>query len=321
MDKDVSIIVVGGLNTDIVALGVSKIIGPGEHTLAKKIRIGPGGKSRNIAQMIAALTDRGVAMVGKTIRDKYGFWKIPVDALRESAVNTDFVKILPENPAKFPAIALIPVDELGNNQIYVAPGITDEFDEADVDEAMPLFESAKNNSGILVLTLELPLKTAIYSVKKARGYGLKVLLDPGGIVEGVDYSELLTLPIFLIKPNQFEAKLLTGVTVKDFKSAKEAAAELLKMGIQNVLVTFGKEGGYLFNNKLAEHIPVPNAVLGKNRDETGCGDQTMAALAASLEHGNSVHDAAKIAVLAGTLQFSKEGIEPVTQEELDKYAK
>ena len=72
------VIVPGGLNTDFIGLGVDKLLGPGELTLSGELRIGPGGKSRNIAQMTAGFLGRGtVAMIGKTTRDPFGFWNCP----------------------------------------------------------------------------------------------------------------------------------------------------------------------------------------------------------------------------------------------------
>ncbi len=49
--KNFSVIVPGGLNTDILDLGVDRLLSPGELTLGGKVNIGSGGKSRNMAQM------------------------------------------------------------------------------------------------------------------------------------------------------------------------------------------------------------------------------------------------------------------------------
>lgn len=324
MLDNLSIIVIGGLNTDIVALGAKKLLLAGEHTYAEKLHIGPGGKSRNIAQMIAALQDnKRVAMVGKTSKDPFGFWKFPVEALQKSGVNTEFIEILPfEETKQFPGIALIPVDKEGKNQIYVIPGITNDFLPKDIDNADELFKSVAKNRGVLVLTLELPFESALHSIKKANNYGIKVLFDPGGIDDEKNYSELLKQGIYLIKPNEHEAKILTGVEVKDFESAKKAANELLKHNIQNVFITFGSRGGFFFNKSIEKHIPVPNIkVDSANNDETGCGDQTMASLTVALSDGLELVEATEQAILAGTIQFYKPGIAPVTKAELNKYNK
>lgn|SRR3989344_3458732 len=209
----VKIIVPGGLHTDIVASGVQRIAGPGELATGKELRIAPGGKSRNIAAMVAALTGPGtVAMIGKTAKDPFGLWRIPVDALNAAGVDTKYV-VIEEFKGKFPAVALIAVDEAGDNQIYVLPGINSEFSAADIDAALPLFETAGKNSSLLVLSLELPLMTALRAMEYAEQYGFRIILDPGGVEAGVDYSALLKKKIFLLKPNEHEAELLTGIAV------------------------------------------------------------------------------------------------------------
>lgn len=311
-------IVIGSLNTDLVATGIKKFPKPGEHIYGKELLIGAGGKSRNIADMIAHLTpENSVAMVGRTVKDPYGLWKLPMDALEESTVNTDYVNVLDYKESnKLPGIALIPVDEQGNNQIIVLPGISDDFSIDDINSAVTLFESVGRNSGSLVLTLECPLVTAIYAVKLANKHGLKVLFDPGGIQFGNDVSELIQAGIFLIKPNEHEAKILSGIEVTNFGTAGQAAAKLHKMGIKNVLITHGVKGAYLFTATDQTHISIPIVEVGNEKDETGCGDQTMAALCTALQGGKTLKEASKIAIFAGTLQFHRSGIKPVSMEDL-----
>lgn len=320
MRSNLSVIVIGGLNTDIVALGVKRLLRSGEHTYAERLHIGPGGKSRNIAQMFAVLSEKkNVAMVGKTSKDPYGLWKLPVDSLEKAGVNTEYIKVVSfKEKGGFPGIALIPVDTKGRNQIYVIPGINNNFFPEDIDSADELFKTVASNQGMLILTLELPFPTALHAVKKANKLGIKVLFDPGGIDEEQNYQKLLKQRIFFLKPNEHEAQILTGVKIKDYKSAKIAAHKLLNEGVENVFITFGSQGGYLFNNAIEKHIPVPELKISSSvKDETGCGDQTMAAFAYAISKGRNILEAANIAILAGTLQFYKPGIEPITREELE----
>ncbi len=318
LSKNISIIIIGGLNTDMIAYRVNKILNPGELTTGEYIQFGPGGKSRNIANMIACLAGKNkVAMVGRSSRDPYNLWKLPMMALNKSGVKTDYVKILPFNKTKkFPGIALIPVDKNGNNQIYVLPGVNNNFCPKDIDDATPIFNTAQKNDGILAFALELPLKTAIYATKKANIHNLKVLIDPGGINENTDYSELLSSGIYLFKPNEHEIRILTGIKVSDFNTAKKAAARLLQKNIRNIMITAGEKGAYLFNKELQMQIPIPKIKHGKIKDETGCGDQTMATLCYSLASGKDIVQSARLAVLSGTIQFYKLGISPVKREEL-----
>ena len=311
-------IVIGSLNTDLVATGIEKFPKSGEHVYGRELLIGAGGKSRNIADMIAHLAPiNSVAMIGKTVKDPYGLWKVPMEALAKVGVNTDYVNVLEyDEVQKLPGIALIPVDKQGRNQIFVLPGISDDFNVADIDNAEPLFEAVGKNNGMLVLTLECPLETAIYAVEQARKYGLKVMFDPGGIRASTKLSELLLGGIYLIKPNEHEARILTGVEVTDFASARVAAEKLLNRDVEIVLITHGSKGAYLFTNIIQQHLTVPTVYVGGDKDETGCGDQTIAALCAFLQDGTSIEEAAKNAILAASLQFHRLGIQPVTRADL-----
>ncbi len=315
---NVKIIVIGGLNTDIIGHGVNELLGPGELTLSGELRIGPGGKSRNIAQMIAAYLGKGsAAMIGRTCRDPYNLWQAPLRALEDAGVNTDYVKVLNyRKEKKFPGVALIPVDKNGRNQVYVLPGVNADFSTADLDEAAGLFESVGKNKGVLALSLELPLATAVHAFKKAAANGIKIVLDPGGIDKDTDYGELLAEGVFLLKPNEHEAHILSGVEVNDMSSAAKAASKLSSLGIENMIITHGARGAYLFGNDTEKHIPIPRVTQSDTKDETGCGDQVTAVLAAELASGGELETAAATAVRAGTLQFYRSGIEPVSRKDL-----
>ncbi len=314
-------IVIGSLNTDLVATGVKHFPQPGEHVYGQELLIGPGGKSRNIAAMIAQLSPprkQSVAMIGRTVNDPYGLWKVPLDALKSAGVNTDYIVISDyEKVRKLPGVAFIPVNEQGQNQIFVLPGASDDFCVDDIDNATELFENVGKYGGILALTLECPLATAIHAVELANKFNLKVMFDPGGIEKDSDISELIKSGIFLIKPNEHEAKILTGVEITDFESAKSAAAKLHDQGIENVLITIGSSGAYLFTKDVAKHIPIPKIdVCGSEKDETGCGDQTMAALCAFVQQGKSLEESATLAIRAGSLQFYRTGVQPLNLSEL-----
>lgn len=321
--NQIKVIVVGGLNTDIIASGVKRFLNKGELIIGGNLVISAGGKSRNIAQMISFFLGKNkTAMIGRTSKDPFGFWKVPLDALEKAGVNTNFVKIIDfEKTKKYPGVALIPVNTKGENQIYVLPGINNDFCSEDIDDAEPIFEVAKKNSGILALSLELPIETAIHSIKKASFYGLKIILDPGGIDKEMDYEKLLNQNIVLIKPNEHEAEIITGIKVIDFKTAKKAARIIFKKGIPNVFITHGENGGYLFTKEIEKHIPVPFLTISGERDETGCGDQVTAILCAELAEGKDIYKASCDAILAGTLQFYKAGVNPVLPEELNRYEK
>jgi ribokinase len=220
------------------------------------------------------------------------------------------------NP-KYPGIALIPVDREGRNQIYVLPGVNADFSPADLDNADILFQN-QNRTKMLMMALEIPLETARYAIQKAHAEQIRVVLDPGGISKPID--EILDEKIFLLKPNEHEIEILTGLKVTDFSSARMAAEVLLKKGVQNIFITHGSRGGYLISPHITEHVEIPRLSLSGPKDETGCGDQVTAIVTASLAEGQDLLIATRRAILAGTLQFYRSGIQPIEREILDRYA-
>jgi len=315
--EKIKAIIVGSLNTDIIAAGVSKLLGPGELTFSGTARIGPGGKSRNIAQMLASYAGRGkVALIGKTVKDPFNLWTVPYRSLEKAGVLTDYVTVESyEKAKKLPGLALIPVDRKGRNQIYVLPGINNDFKPEDLDACSELFKAVQANAGFLGLTLELRMETAERALALAEKYGIRSILDPGGIEANVNYGRLRRRNIMCIKPNEHEAEMLTGVKITGLRSARTAATEFFRHGIRNVLITHGQKGAYLITGDTAEHIKLPE-ISGQIADSTGCGDQVTATLIAELMRKQNVATAARIAVLAGTLQATRVGIQPVKRSEV-----
>jgi len=317
--SNLSLVVAGEMNIDIIVSGLPNFPKSGGLVNGDKLEFGPGGKSRNIAEMAAFLLPRGsVAMVAKTAEDPYGLWKLPVEALQRKGIHTEYIKVLSARQARqLPGFALILVDKNGNNQIIGAPGITRYLHPEDIDAADELFGIVSANKGFVVFTGNTPLDTAEHLAMKAAALGISVLFDPGGADSIPKLKPLLSKGIFLIKPNEQEAEELTRVKVVDFETARIAAEQLRNFGAQNVLITHGANGAYLFAGSIQKHIPAPKLLNDGTKDETGCGDQVLAALCACMVEGKSLVEAAEIATLAGTAQFYRRGIRPLKREELD----
>lgn len=314
------VIIFGSLNTDIIAYGVEKFLGQGQQTIGGVLKIGPGGKSRNIASMVSVLLGRGkVVMVGKTVKDPFNLWKVPFEALKKSGVITDFIDVLEFNKVKkFPGVAIIPVDKKGRNQIYVLPGVNEDFSKKDIDRVEDIFAAVSLNEGVVCFTLEMPFETSCYIMKKSKKYKIKVVIDPGGIQKGKNYKKLLEGSYFL-KPNEFEAEILTGIKVKDFNSAKKAGEKILNYGVENVLITCGEKGGYFFSKGISRHIKIPQIkVKSREKDETGCGDQVTAGIIYGLVKKKDIMETVKEAIIAGSLQFYRKGIVPVRKKEMEE---
>ncbi len=249
--------------------------------------------------------------------DPFGLWRPPIEALEEVGVNTEYIFLEDyAESGRYPGIALIAVDAEGNRIASVSNTILENFSRADIDRAQDLFETAARNNGLLVLTLEVPVETATRAMRLATSLGIKVIVDPGGLRHNFDCNDILGQEIYLLKPNEHEAKQLSGIGVSGYESAKRAANILRERGVQNVLITHGAHGGYLFGPDTAQHISIPPYATIDQTDASGCGDQVIAALCAYLNDGLALSDAARLGIVAGTLQFHRVGVQPVTRDDI-----
>lgn len=313
-----SALVIGSFNTDIVGFGFPTLVKQGEIGYGTKLKVGPGGKSRYVGQMLAALLGQGkVAMVGRTTQDPFGLWRPPVDALIEAGVDCSGIRFVRfDKETGWPGITLIAMDEEGKKHTYVVEGVNSELSPDDLLQSDHLFRAVARNKGMLILSMEIPLGTAIFAIQKANEHNVKVMMDPGGARAGVDVASLVNGDIFLLKPNDDEAEKITGIKIRDNNSAIEAAKKLLSMGPQYVLLTRGKEGAVLASKDGQKLIECPKVGHSETGDATGCGEQSFAAMCASIDRGRDIETAANAAVLAGTLQYYREGVMPITEQDL-----
>jgi len=143
---------------------------------------------------------------------------------------------------------------------------------------------------------------------EARQAGIPVYLDPK--VQHADYYR----PITLIKPNQQEAELLTGMTIENEKQLEEAGRRLLeKFECPYALISRGEAGMSLFDRNRSHHFPT---VAREVFDVTGAGDTLIATLAIATAGGASIEEATILANHAAGLAVGKVGTATVRQSEL-----
>ena len=119
MTKRPRVTVLGSLNMDI-SVTVPRLPGPGATVLGSAARFTPGGKGANQA-VAAARLGADVRMVGCVGDDDFG--RRLLAALRDETVNAETVRTVPGVPT---GLAMIAVDQAGENLIVVAPGANHE---------------------------------------------------------------------------------------------------------------------------------------------------------------------------------------------------
>ena len=124
-----SVAVVGSINLDLVAT-VPSLPEPGETLTSTSLSYVPGGKGANQA-VAAARLGAEVRMVGAVGDDDFGGQAVA--GLREAGVDLSRAQVVRSTTG----IALIFVDEAGDNQIVVAPGANHALDPSHVDIGEP----------------------------------------------------------------------------------------------------------------------------------------------------------------------------------------
>jgi ribokinase len=284
------IIVIGSSNTDMV-IKSKKLPTPGETILGGTFLMNPGGKGAN--QAIAASRLGGiVTFVTKTGNDIFG--SEAKNLFDKENIETRYIINDEKNPS---GVALITVDENGENSIVVASGSNGTLSAHDISDEV--FDS--NQDDIYLMQLEIPLSTVEYVAEKAKGKGNRVILNPAPACQ---LHDDLLRNLFLITPNETEAEILTGIKVTDAASAEKASRSLMEKGVQNIIITMGASGAYVLSGVISKMISV---VPVKAIDTTAAGDVFNGALAVALSEGKEITAAVIFANKAAAISVTRMG--------------
>ncbi|NOZ21563.1 MAG: ribokinase [Planctomycetes bacterium] len=299
-----TILVVGSLNMDLV-VRAEHIPGPGQTLIGHDFQTVPGGKGANQAVAAARLGAK-TYMVGRVGGDSFG--SALVEALEESRVTTDYLEI---DEMEANGVALILVDDQGENSIVVAPGANGKVTPHDVRSA----EAAWAEASHVVLQLEIPLDAVECTLDTAREKGVTSVLDAGPAMKVP--MELLR-KADILSPNESETEALIGRRVTDLDSARDAAKCFLDNGIGTVVLKLGDEGCLVATASDMTHVPAHKV---KAVDTTAAGDAFTAALAVSLAEGKFLLDAAHYAAAVGAIAVTCFGAQPSlpTREVVERF--
>ena len=284
------IVVVGSSNMDLVVKS-PRIPAKGETILGGDFIMTPGGKGANQA-VAAAKLGAEVYFVAKLGDDIFG--RQSLSNFQKVAVQTEYVVQTNEAPS---GVALITVDDAGDNVIVVAPGANLKLSPEDVRKA----QSAIASSGAVAAQLEVPLETVEFAARLANDAGVPFILDPAPAQK---LSPEFLGMVDVLTPNETEAEILTGIEVTDEKSALVAAKDLLERGVKAVVLTMGAKGYLLATKEGAEFVP---SVKVDAVDATAAGDAFTGSLGVGLAKGKTLRDAALFANHVAALSVTKMG--------------
>ena len=284
------VVVIGSSNTDMV-VKAAHIPQPGETVLGGEFVMVPGGKGANQA-VAAARLGAEVTLVARLGDDLFA--EASLRNFREAGIRTEAVVRDPEAAS---GVALILVDESGENAIAVAPGANARLTPADVDRAEPAIRAAD----MVVLQLEVPLPTVLHALRLAKRHGRRVTLNPAPAAPVPD--EALAMADFLT-PNETEAEMLLGGGAAGLGGIAATAEALRTKGAGTVIVTLGREGAFIVGPNSSFHVAGRHV---EAVDTTAAGDAFTGALACALGEGQELAAALAFATAAAALSVTRLG--------------
>jgi ribokinase len=284
------ITVFGSINVDLVTR-VARIPGPGETVRGSDYALIPGGKGANQA-LAARRAGASVRLAGAIGSD--GMAAIALAELETGGVDLSTVAHVP-GPT---GLAIITVDEKGENTIVVSPGANAHADAASIPA------NAVGARDTLLLQMEVPFTESLAAAQAARAAGARVILSVA------PYTALPAehvAPVDILIVNEHEAADLARHLSVFAKGADATASALARRLGKTVIATLGPGGAVAATTEGLIRVPaVPVEVV----DTTGAGDTFCGVLAAWLDEGADMPTAMRMAAIAGSLACTKEGAQP-----------
>lgn len=283
--------VVGSYNVGLFLKG-ERLPSPGETVIAGEFVESGGGKGSNQA-VAAARFGAETRFIGRIGEDSYGSYAL--DMYRRLGISTESIQI---DHTIHSGISIILIDREGNNLISVAPGANLNLSRQDIDDAQAILQA----SAIVGFQLENSHDTVFYALRRVHEWGIDTFLDPA---PATPLPDDLYPCIDVIKPNESEASILTGIGVTDVPSATAAGEWFLQRGVRVALITLGRAGAVLVTAEVKQHFAAPRVDA---LDTTGAGDIFSGAFLAAYSQGQALADAIHFANHAAALSTTRLGV-------------
>lgn len=253
----------------------------------------PGGKGANQA-VAAARMGGNVKMLGRISTDDYG--RTLETGLKQEGIDVTSLK---KDESTQSGVAFVWVNEKGQNQIICSPAVNSKSCYTDYEEELERLTS----EDIVIITLELSGESFQKVIKKVKEKKSFLILDPSG----GDYTRLtpeLMSHIDMIKPNEVEAGIITGVSITERDSWEQAIESLQKKGVTYPLISLGENGIIYKKNNQIVHVP---GIPVKVTDTTAAGDTFIGAFAAKLSKGASFEESVEYGNKAASICVQHRG--------------
>ncbi len=284
------VIVVGSVNVDLVVT-TERLPDPGETVVGGRFGRHHGGKGGNQA-VAAARLGAQTLMIGAVGGDTFG--AEARTALVAEGIDVDGLLTLPDEST---GVALIVVDEHGENVIAVAGGANAAMTSVQVRSAFKRLVPVP--ADVILVGHEVRTGATHEALRLGRIAGATTILNPapaGGLGRStLELADILT-------PNEVELAMLAGPDGRPSAQVRRLLGS--DPGRRAALVSLGSKGATLVVGRRPRAIHAPRVEVV---DTVGAGDALNGALAAGLAAGLDLSEAARRAVVAGSLAATRAG--------------
>ncbi len=283
------ITVLGSTNLDLIGT-VSRIPRPGETVPGGAFSMAAGGKGANSA-LAARRAGADVRLFAAAGTDSFADEALKL--LGADGVDLTHVRKV-EGPT---GIAMIFVDEAGENVIAILPGANGTMSPADADAAL----AGLGIGSVLMLQQEIPQAATERALELAKAQGVVSILNTAPFLDTTKgVAELASIVI----ANETEFELLSGAGINHIEAAMDDWARSQN---QTIIVTLGPDGARAATPTGSFAVP---AMKVDPVDTVGAGDTFCGYLAAGLDKGLDLEAAMKRAAVAASLATLKPGAQP-----------
>jgi ribokinase len=289
------VLVVGSINLDIV-VRAPRHPRPGETVLGTAREYLPGGKGANQA-VAAARSDAETWLAGKVGHDfaadlLRGF-------LRTTQVHLELVQVAEAAPT---GIAVIVVDDRGENSIVVIPGANADLAETNLHDVIV------GPGDVLLGQREIPDDTLLAVFQRGRAQGATTVLNaapagglPAPLARLADVIVINETELWTIIGGQHDGNESLDAIARDAAALQDrfaSATMVVSLGARGILALAPGERIFIEGRKV-------EAV-----DTTGAGDCLVGSFCAQLALGYSLREALAYANVAASLSVQRQGAAP-----------
>jgi len=294
---EAAVIVLGSVNADLV-IRTPRLPAPGETVLGGEFFRAGGGKGANQAVAAARCALEPVAFIGAVGDDLFG--REAIEQLQHENLDSRQLKVVADQPT---GVALITVDESGENTISVAPGANASLLPQDV---LAIDEDIFRDARVFLTCLESPVATVVAALRRARQAGLITILNPAPANTEILNEGILSL-VDIITPNEGEAASLAAADVSSPEAVKRMAHRFRELGCGEVLLTRGPQGAWIITEEQLRPVAAHQV---QAVDTTAAGDAFNGTLAVALAEDRPLVEACHWANAAAAIAVTRPGARP-----------